>query len=86
MKYFRFPIKVQTDRGKEFTSEFALEFFRTASDKLQSTAYHPQSQGIVERFNQTLTDMLAKLVKERQAEWLDYLENIQLEYNNTSSY
>ena len=33
VKYFGFPIKVQTDCSKEFTFEFALEFFRTASDK-----------------------------------------------------
>ena len=32
--YFSFPTKVQTDRGKEFTSHFANEFFRIASDKL----------------------------------------------------
>ena len=32
-------------------------------DKMYTTAYHPQSDGLVERFNRTLTDMLAKTVE-----------------------
>ena len=70
---YGFPERVQTDRGKEFTAEFAMEFFRTSSDKLQSTPYHPQSQGLVERFNRTMTNMLAKLVGKKQRRWIDYL-------------
>ena len=81
MKIFGFPEKVQTDQGKEFTGEFAKQFFQYASEKFQSTAYHPQSQGVVERFNRTLTDMLAKLVKEEQRDWINHLDRIQLEYN-----
>ncbi|MFN9907970.1 MAG: hypothetical protein ACK56F_17870, partial [bacterium] len=36
---------------------------------------------MVERFNRTLSDALAKLVGERQWEWVDYLGQVQLEYN-----
>ena len=35
----------------------------------QTTAYHPQGNGQVERFNYTLEAMLAKLVKENQKDW-----------------
>ena len=45
VSYFGFPNIVQTDRGSEFTSDLAAAFFYTAVDKVQSTAYHPQSQG-----------------------------------------
>jgi transposase InsO family protein len=31
--------------------------------KVNTTAYHPQMDGLVERFNRTLTDMLAKRVE-----------------------
>jgi hypothetical protein len=57
--HYLFPKMVQTDRGKEFTLDLAQAFFRAAVDKVQSTAYHPQSQGVVERFNRMMTDMLA---------------------------
>ena len=49
--------------------------------KLQSTSYHPQSQGVVERFNRTMTDMLAKMVGNKQKDWIKYLTQVQLEYN-----
>ncbi|MFN9983523.1 MAG: hypothetical protein ACK53Y_26590, partial [bacterium] len=73
VRHYGFPHKVQTDRGREFTSHFAHSFFRAAGDKVQSTALHPQSQGVVERFNRTMADMLAKLVGERQTDWVHYL-------------
>ena len=28
--------------------------------KLNTTSYHPQTDGMIERFNRTLTDMIAK--------------------------
>ena len=31
--------------------------------KANTTSYHPQTDGLVERFNHTLIDMLAKTVK-----------------------
>lgn len=31
--------------------------------------YHPQSEGMVERFNQTLERYLAKLVEDHQKDW-----------------
>jgi len=54
------PEHIQTDRGSEFTSTFSQYYFGWISDKQTSTAFHPQSQGIMERFNRTLTDMLAE--------------------------
>ncbi|MFN9910434.1 MAG: hypothetical protein ACK56F_30700, partial [bacterium] len=80
--HYLFPKMVQTDRGKEFTSDLAQAFFRAAVDKVQSTAYHPQSQREVERFNRTMTVMLAKHVGAKQEEWYEYLKQVQVEYNS----
>ena len=41
--------------------------------KVNTSAYHPQSDGLVERFNRTLTDKLAKYVAPGTREWDDRL-------------
>ena len=49
----------------QFTSLFfknICEIFRI--DKTQTTAFHPQSDGLVERFNRTIEDMLSKAVSD----------------------
>ena len=38
-------------------------------DKTRTTAYHPSSDGMIERFNQTLQKMLATLVQQDQRDW-----------------
>jgi len=37
--------------------------------KINTSAYHPQTDGLVERFNRTLTDMLAKTVDHCGTDW-----------------
>ena len=39
-----------------------------------TSAYHPQTNGLDERTNQTLKQRLAKLVNEHKNNWNDYLE------------
>ena len=45
-------------------------------EKTNTTAYHPQTDGLVERFNRTPTDMLAKCVENNGKDW-DQAYNIQ---------
>ena len=37
--------------------------------KTRTTPYHPQSDGLVERFNRTLLDMLSMAVKDDERDW-----------------
>lgn len=49
------PHRIRTDQGRNFESEQFASFctlFRIC--KIKTTAYRPQSNGICERFNQTL--------------------------------
>jgi hypothetical protein len=41
--------------------------------QITTTAYHPQGNGLVERMNQTIKGILAKLVHEHQGDWDLYL-------------
>ena len=46
------PKKIQTDQGKEFVSHHLFQL--TGVKHVISSAYHPQTNGLDERFNQTL--------------------------------
>lgn len=44
---------------------------------------HPQCDGMVECFNRTLIDQLAKILQQQQGEWDDYLSQLALAYNTS---
>ncbi|CAK1601323.1 unnamed protein product [Parnassius mnemosyne] len=50
--------------------------------KTRTTSYHPQSDGMVERFNQTLERYLAKVVKKRQRDWDSHIQPFLLSYRS----
>jgi hypothetical protein len=80
---FGFPEKIQSDRGKEFTAKVCQSLYRVLKiRKLQTTSYHPQANGQVERFNKTMADMLAKICSEEQTNWCTYIGTIAMEYNS----
>ena len=59
------PSGLHSDQGANLTSQVISSLCRSLGiECTQTTAYHPQGNGQVERFNCTLEAMLAKLVKE----------------------
>jgi hypothetical protein len=75
------PERLLTDRGTNFTSEQARSLYETLGiKKLFGEAYHPQTQGLVERFNGTLVNMLKMYVHESQADWDLYLPRVLFAY------
>ena len=50
-------------------------FALTNTNHRISTAYHPQTNGMVERFNQTIQRALLKLVKKEQDDWDQYIDS-----------
>ena len=64
------PAKLLSDRGANFLSDILQEVYKLLGiKKVNTSAYHPQSDGLVERFNRTLTDMLAKTVDQSGRDW-----------------
>ncbi len=51
--------------------------------KLNTTAYHTQTDGLVERFNRTLTDMLAKTVERNGYDWDHHLPFVLFAYRSS---
>jgi hypothetical protein len=67
------PKEVTSDRGTEFLNQLVKELFDTYQIKhIRTTAYHPQGNGQTERTNQTIKNVLAKLVSQEN-EWDQYL-------------
>ncbi|XP_075737410.1 uncharacterized protein LOC119162224 [Rhipicephalus microplus] len=68
------PREVLSDRGTNFTSEVMKEVSRLLSLKqLHTTPYHPMANGLVERFNGTLKQMIKRMCQEKPHDWDRYL-------------
>jgi transposase InsO family protein len=75
------PNEVLTDRGTQFTSGVMAEVSRLLSLKqLVTTPYHPQCNGLVEKFNGTLKEMLKKMCAEKPKTWDRYLSAVLFAY------
>ncbi|OMH79079.1 Retrovirus-related Pol polyprotein from transposon [Zancudomyces culisetae] len=68
------PQQLISDRGTSFLSENSTNVFEWLGIKhTPTTAYRPQSNGQVERLNQTLTNILIKQCKNDKKNWDLYL-------------
>jgi len=55
------PQELLSDRGQNFLSTLMQEVCRLLQvKKLNTSGYHPQTDGLVEKFNSTLIEMIAK--------------------------
>ena len=64
------PQEILTDQGSNFTSQLLAELYRMLHVKpIRTTPYHPQTDGLVERFNQTLKLMLRKTTAKEGKDW-----------------
>lgn len=71
---FGIPQEIQSDRGTNFTSDLFNQVLQELGiTQTLSTAYHPQSQGALERHHQTLKAMIRKYCHEEGQDWDDGL-------------
>ena len=77
------PRRILIDQGRNFESEQFAKFcnlFRIS--KVRTSAYHSQSNGICERFNQNLKHSLATILsKNQQTSWDLYISFAVFPYN-----
>uniref|UniRef100_K7EX43 Gypsy retrotransposon integrase-like protein 1 n=1 Tax=Pelodiscus sinensis TaxID=13735 RepID=K7EX43_PELSI len=64
------PREILTDQGTNVTSKLMAELCRLLNIKaLRTSVYHPQTDGLVERFNRTLKGMLRRFVELDPKDW-----------------
>ena len=81
---FGVPESLLSDRGTNFLSNLILDLCKMLGiSELNTTAYHPQCDGAVERFNRTLKSILRKHAARFGSQWDRYLPGVLWAYRNT---
>ena len=81
---FVVPECLLSDRGTNLLSNLMMELCKILGiKKLNTTAYHPQCDGAVERFNRTLKTILRKHAAKFGCQWDRFLPGILWAYRNT---
>jgi Chromo (CHRromatin Organisation MOdifier) domain/Integrase core domain len=76
------PRYLLTDNGAQFTAKFFLAVcVELGIDKVFTTAYHPQTNGQVERFNRTIVNALRGYVSNHQSDWDEFTAALTYGYN-----
>ena len=69
-----FPRKFLSDRGSNFIGEVMTEVHKIMeTTQLKTSSYHPQSNGLTERFNQTIVGILTMYVSQHKTDWDELL-------------
>jgi hypothetical protein len=77
------PKSTVSDRDVRFTSHFWQALHEQLGTKLRmSTAYHPQTDGLTERLNRTMQQMLRNHVDDNADDWSDCLPAVEFAINN----
>lgn len=80
------PRKHLSDRGQNFLSKLLKEICRLVNtEKVFTTSYHPQTDGLVERLNGTLVQSLSQYVSSDQKDWDEHLPSVLLVYRVSPS-
>ena len=79
---FSVPRQLHSDQGAQFESQVIAEVCKLLHiEKSRTTAYHPQSDGLIERFNRTLIQMLATCADTHPFNWEDHIKKVCMAYN-----
>ncbi|KRY44717.1 Retrovirus-related Pol polyprotein from transposon [Trichinella britovi] len=75
---------LHSDQGRNFEAGVIAELCRLFDvTKTRTTAYHPQSDGLVVRMTRTLIDMLGKVSIDQPEDWDAHLDRVLLAYRSS---
>ena len=80
------PESIVTDQVPKFTSKFWKELHRLMGMKLlMSTSFHPQMDGVMERVNCSISQVLWALVRNNQKDWAELCPMVEFALNSSMS-
>ena len=80
--HYGFPAKLHSDNGANFESKVIKKLCQLAGiTKTRTTPYHPMGNGMVERFNKTLLNMMGTLTEDKKGNWAAYVPTLTHAYN-----
>ena len=83
---FGVPAYLISDQGKAFMGHIITHLCDLYGvQKLRTSPYHAQTNGQVERMNQTIIRMIDKLEEDKKGCWSKHLQELLLAYNATHS-
>lgn len=75
--------KLLSDRGKQFSQLLSRANELLEVRKIFTSAYHPQMNGLTERFNKTMAEMLSMYVNANHNDWDKFLPYFAFAYNTS---
>ena len=76
------PRVLISDRGRSFLAQTVEALLRACNVNHRMTSpYHPQTNGLTERFNHTLSDMISMYVNSEHSDWDEILPFVTFAYN-----
>ena len=80
---FGIPCLIISDQGSHFRNQLMTSMrLLIGYNHVFSTPYHPQTNGIVERFNSTFIPQISKLHNSENNNWDEYLQAVVFAYNS----
>jgi hypothetical protein len=77
------PKEWHSDQGPEFEGKVVKELCKIMEmTKIRTSPYRPQSDGMVERFNRTLLNLLSAFVNEKANDWCEHLPYLMFAYRS----